>query len=155
MLILTFVGCSKSTAPGADIAGGVFEESSFTFMKWEEGLTLMIWYEALASSNNHGSSSTESSVYTLDGYTESEDGIRVEWNLETSDGKTAEFAIDNTNYDLSEGSLFIISGTIDAPTVMQLNHDLSGVRPNHDSCVAFGKRDPDVASFIESVSSEQ
>ncbi len=155
LLMSTFVGCSKSTAPGADMAGGVFEESSFTFMKWKEGLTLMIWYEALASSNSHGSSSTESSVYTLEGYTESDDGIRIEWNLETSDGKTAEFAIDNTSYNLSEGSLFIISKTIETPSVVQLNHDLSGVRPNYDSCVAFGKSDPDVASFIESIPRRQ
>ncbi|NQT74187.1 MAG: hypothetical protein HQ553_15695 [Chloroflexi bacterium] len=155
VLMSTFVGCSKSTAPGADMAGGVFEESSFTFMKWKEGLTLMIWYEALASSNSHGSSSTESSVYKLEGYTESEDGIRIEWNLETSDGKTAEFAIDNTSYDLSEGSLFIIGTTIETPTVMQLNHDLSGIQPVYESCVAFGKSDPDVVSFIESISSEQ
>jgi len=152
MLISTFLGCSKSTAPGPDMAGGVFEEASYTLMKWKEGLTLMIWHEALASSNNHGSSSTESSVYTLEGYTESEDGIRIEWHLETSDGKTAQFAIDNTSYDLSEGSLFIISTIIEAPTVLQLNHDLSGVQPNYDSCIAFGKSDPDVASFIGTIS---
>ena len=59
-LMTSFVSCSKSTAPGPDIAGGVFESASYAFMKWEEGLTLMIWYEALASSSNHGSSSTES-----------------------------------------------------------------------------------------------
>ena len=62
VFMMPFVGCSKSTAPGPDMAGGVFEEASYTFMKWEEGLTLMIWYEAQASSNNHGSSSTESSI---------------------------------------------------------------------------------------------
>ena len=101
----TSVGCGKYTAPGPVIAGGALEEASYTFMKWNEGLTLMIWHEAFTSSNNHGSSSTESPVYRLEGYAESDDGIRIEWNLETSDGKTAEFAINNTEYDLTEGSL--------------------------------------------------
>ena len=155
LLVATFSGCSKSTAPGADIAGGLFDKASCTIIKWKEGLTLMIWHEATTSVNNHGSSSTESSVYTLEGYAELEDGNRIEWDLETSDGKTAEFAIDNINYDLSEGSLFIISTINGEPTITQLNHDLSGVQTNRDSWIAFGKSDPDVANFIESLFNEQ
>ena len=155
LLMATFIGCSKSTAPGADIAGGLFEKASCTLMKWKEGLTLMIWHEATTSVNNHGSSSTESSVYTLEGYAELEDGNRIEWDLETSDGKTAKFAINNINYDLSEGSLFIISTINEEPTITQLNHDLSGVQTNRDSWIAFGKSDPDVANFIENLSNGQ
>ena len=155
LLMATFVGCSKSTAPGADIAGGVYEKASCTLMKWEEGLTLMIWHEATLSVSNHGSSSTESSVYTLEGYGESEDGNRIEWDLETSDGKTAKFAINSIDYDLSEGTLFIISTESGEPIITQLNHDLSGVQTTRDSWVAFSKSDPDVSDFIESLANEQ
>lgn len=155
LLMAAFLGCSKSTAPGADIAGGVFDKASCTLMKWKEGLTLMIWHEATLSVNNSGSSSTESSVYTLKGYAESEDGYRIEWDLETSDGKTAKFAINNIDYSLSEGSLFIISTVSGEPTITQLNHDLSGVQTNRDSWVAFAKSDPAVSNFIESLSNGQ
>jgi hypothetical protein len=148
LLMSTMFGCGKSTAPGANIAGGVYEQSGYMLMKWEEGLTIMIWHDAIVASNSHGSSSTGSSVYTLKGHAESENGIRVEWDLETSDGKTAQFIIDNTNYDLSEGALFIISTKTGTTTIMQLNRDLSDVQPEHDSCVAFGENDPDVADFI-------
>ena len=155
LLISTIVGCGKSTAPGANIAGGVYKQSGYMLMKWEEGLAIMIWHDAIAASNSHGSSSTESSVYTLKGYAESENGIRVEWDLETSDGKTAQFIIDNTNYDLSEGALFIISTKTGTTTIMQLNRDLSSVQPEYDSCVAFGENDPDVVYFIRGTSNEQ
>jgi hypothetical protein len=152
LLMSTIVGCSKSTAPGANIAGGVYRQSGYILLQWEEGLAIMIWHDAIAASNSHGSSSTESSVYTLEGYAESQNGVRVEWDLETSDGKTAQFAIDNTNYDLSEGALFIISTEAGTTAIMQLNRDLSSVQPEYDSCVAFGESDPDVAYFIRDTS---
>jgi hypothetical protein len=155
LLMSAIVGCSKSTAPGANIAGGVYQQSGHVLMKWEEGLAIMIWHDAIAGSISHGSSSTESPVYTLEGYAESVDGVRVEWDLETSDGKTAQFAIDNTNYDLSEGALFIISTKTGTTTITQLDRDLSGVQPEYDSCVAFGENDPDVAYFIRGTSYEQ
>jgi hypothetical protein len=154
LLMSTMVGCGKSTAPGANIAGGVYKQSGYTLMKWEEGLAIMIWHDAIAASNSHGSSSTGSSVYTLKGHAESKNGTRVEWDLETSDGKTAQFIIDNTNYDLSEGALFIISTKTGTITIMQLNRDLSDVQPEYDSCVAFGENDLDVADFLMGNSNE-
>ena len=60
-------------------------------MRWKEGLVLMIWHDAPGSSMSDGSGSTTDPVYKLHGYAESRDGRRVDWQVETTDGETAQF----------------------------------------------------------------
>ncbi|HUV88906.1 MAG TPA: hypothetical protein VMY80_04575, partial [Anaerolineae bacterium] len=147
-VIVAFSGCApSSTPPGPDVAGGKVEQGGFTFMRWKEGLAIMIWHN-LESSTHHGSGSTTDPVYRLQGDAESQDGRHVDWRLETTDGKTAQFWIDNTPYDLSSGTLFIITTKNERTEVRQLQRDLSGVQTNYESCIAFARSDPDLASFI-------
>lgn len=117
-------------------------------MRWKEGLALMIWHDVPGSFMSEGSGSTTDPVYRIHGYAESQDGLRFDWELETSDGKTAQFRIDNTSYDLADGALFIITTKNGETEVKQLRRDLSGVQAKHESCVAFAKSDPEVARFI-------
>ena len=98
-LVATISACSfKSTPPGPSVAGGVYQQAGYSFMRWKEGLALMIWYDAPASSMSDGSGSTSDPVYGLHGYVESRDGRRVDWQVETTDGETAQFWIDDTSY---------------------------------------------------------
>jgi hypothetical protein len=147
--------CSpRTTPPGADIAGGTYQQASCSFLRWKEGLRIMIWTD-LTSVGNHGSGSTTDPVYRLEGEAVSQDGQRVEWRVETSDGKTAQFWIDDVAYELADGSLFIIRARTGATDVEQLDRDLSDLDATYESCVEFAQRDPDLAGFLEEVSAPQ
>jgi hypothetical protein len=139
----------RITAPVAEVAAGAVEWAGYRFLRWRQGLAIMIWYDFRGDS---GSSSTSSggglgtlSTYTIHGYAESEDGDRFEWEVETSDGETARFRLDGESYDLSRGTLFIVRMEHGRADIIQLERDLSGVEPNHASIVAFARGDADLA----------
>jgi hypothetical protein len=154
LLTLALSGCYRSTPPGADIAGGKVGRGGFTFLRWKQGLAIMIWHD-LDSASNHGTGSTGDPVYRLDGYASSSDGRRVEWKVHIRDGKTAQFWIDDVSYDLASGALFIVTTRNGATVVKQLHRDLFGVQPDYDSCVDFARGDPDLARFIDGLSESQ
>jgi hypothetical protein len=153
-LLMTMVsGCrTRTTPPGADIVAGVFEQAGFEFLRWEEGLAIMIWHDFLgdsgAFSESQGSAFSTDPVYKLEGYAASGEGHRFEWAVQTQDGQTAQFWLDERLYDLADGALFIVTLKEGRVDVTQLDRELSGVQPNYDSCLAFAQGDPDVARFI-------
>lgn len=155
MFTMILSNCSpKSTPPGPDSAFGKFEQTAYSFHRWEEGLVLMIWHDVSESSMCEGSGSTTDPVYRLQCYAESKDGRRVDWEVQTADGRTAQFRIDDISYDLSDGALFIIKTRDGETRVIQLQRDLSSVHPNRESVTTFARSDPDVLSFIESIATE-
>lgn len=149
LFALALSGCmAKSTPPGAAIVGGKVGRAGFTYLRWEQGLEIMIWHD-LDSSSNHGSGSTGDPVYHLSGYALSSDGRRVDWQAQTTDGTTAQFWIDGVSYDLASGALFIVTTRDGATKVKQFHRDLSGVQSDDNSCVDFARGDPDLARFID------
>jgi hypothetical protein len=145
-----FVGLNfspRSTPPGADAAGGGLGQARYVFLRWKEGLTIMIWHDILGSGEGKGSGSTTDPVYRYRGYAESLDGGRFDWEVQTLDGKTALFWIDDTSYDLSDGTLFIVTTQDGKTEVKQLHRDLSGVQTDRESIIAFAQNDPDIIKF--------
>jgi hypothetical protein len=154
LLVLALSGCYRSTPPGAAIVGGKVGRGGFTFLRWKQGLAIMIWHD-LASSSSQGSDSTGDPVYHLSSHALSSDGRRVDWQAQTTDGKTAQFWIDGESYDLASGALFIVTTQNGATMVNQLHRDLSNVQPDYDSCVDFARGDPDLARFMDGLSDSQ
>lgn len=155
VLALVLSSCmAKSTPPGADIAGGKMGRAGFTFLRWEQGLAIMIWHD-LDSSSNRGTGSAGDPVYRLNGYASSMDGRRVDWQVQTTDGKTAQFWIEDAKYDLAGGALFVVTTRNGTTEVEQLYRDLSIIQADYGNCVAFAKGDPDLARFIDGLSDPQ
>jgi hypothetical protein len=154
LLALAPSGCYRSTPPGAAIAGGKVGDGGFTFLRWKQGLAIMIWHD-LDSCSNRGAGTAGDPIYRLTGFASSLDGRRVSWQVQTMDGKTGQLWIDDMSYDLAAGTLFIVT-TRNGPThIQQLYRDLSGVRPDYESCVAFARGDPDLARMIDGLSDAQ
>jgi len=151
-------GCvPPSTPPDADVVAGVVDQVGYEFMRWEEGLAIMIWHDAPARSGTSSTSGagplTHGTPFRIEGYAESQDGHRFEWQVETDDGRTALFSLDDVRYDLSDGTVFIVRTGEGANEVTQLDGDLSHVDPDHASCVAFARNDSHLARFLESAAS--
>jgi hypothetical protein len=155
LLALVASGCAtKSTPPGADVAYGSVEGVGYTLMRWQEGLALMIWQRGTDSLMCEGGGSTEDPVYELNCQAESADGYRLAWTLQTTDGETAQLEMGNTSYDLSGGTLMLVTASDAGLEVIQLDRDLSGIPFDHNQITAFALSDPDIAAFIGSLSTE-
>ncbi len=155
LLALVVGGCAgKSTPPGADMAYGSVEGAGYTFMRWQEGLALMIWQRDTNFLMCEGEGSTRDQIYELNCQAESDDGYRLDWTIQTADGQTAQLEMDNATYDLSGGTLLLIKAGDAGLEVIQLDRDLSGLPFDHDRIAAFATSDPDIAGFIDSLSTD-
>jgi hypothetical protein len=155
LLAVALSGCLvRSMPPGADIAGGKVGQAGFTYLRWQQGLAIMVWHD-LDSAMNHGSGTAGDPVYRLRGHAASPDGRRVEWQVETTDGKTARFRVDGVDYDLDAGALFVLTIQDGVTGVKQLDRDLSGVQTDYESCVAFARSQPELVRLIDGPSGPQ
>jgi hypothetical protein len=131
------------------VAAGKFGEVSYVYLRWQQGLELMIWHDVVDASMGRGTGATGASTYQYGGRAEAVDGRGFTWDLETEDGVTAEFRIDGRRYDLANGRLFVVTTRPGETAVEQLQRDLDNVRANRESCIAFAQGDPDVQAFLE------
>jgi hypothetical protein len=130
-------------------------DASYTFLHWKEGLRVMMWFDMAEAVSGEGSGSTRDPVHSIAGFASASDGRRVDWQLETEDGRTASFSIDGQPHDLSQGALFLITTTDEQTQVRQLSRDLSAIQATNESCEAFAEADPDVSSFIRAAEGAQ
>ena len=155
LMILISAGCSLSpvstpvsTPPAPDMAGGVYVHVAYEYFHWQEGLDVMIWYDAAQSSSCDSSGSTSAKTHVVQCQVISDTGQNLDWQIETSDGLTGEFTLNNDQFDLSEGNVFVVS-TVQYPIeIRQFQRDLSSVKPESESITEFGLNDPDIAEFI-------
>jgi hypothetical protein len=149
-LLLAASGCTpEHVPPGADVELGSFEQTSYAFLRWKEGLAILMWYDfVLDSAGSHNPRSTTDPVSRAEGYAESKDGYRLEWKAHTTNGRTARFWIDDVPYDLADGTLFILTMADGELDITQLARDLSDVPPGREGTLAFARNDPDLARFV-------
>ncbi len=138
----------RSTPPGANRYLGYFEHGGFLFLRWQEGMEIMIWYDVTGSAEAHGTGSTEDPIYVERGSARSADGRSLEWEVQTRDGKTGEVRIGSASYDPSAGTLFIVTTRGGTTDVRQLDRDLSAVPFEQEGILAFAENDPDLSAFL-------
>lgn len=75
------------------------------------------------------------------------DKRRVEFAGETKDGRAGGVKIDGKEYDLAQGTLFLVSARR-GYRVKQLKRDMTGFQDDTELFNAFRKSDPDVVEFF-------
>ena len=122
---------------------------SYTRLQWKEGLSITIVDDSQGGHQNSGSGSTEDPVWRGRGSISSQDGQEIAWRVETRDGKTAAFFIDQQSYDLTQGTLFLIKTRGGSPEIAQHQSQQSGTCSDHESCQQLLEADPAVLQFIQ------
>jgi hypothetical protein len=153
--VVTAACFGRTTPPGPDMAGGVYEFATYEYSHWQEGLNILIWHDANASSTCNSSGSTSSDTHLVQCQAVSEDGFELFWQIETSDGRSAQFTINNQAFDLADGTVFLITTDDDQLDIQQLQRDLSGVNAEHQSITDFSLDDPEINQFIQSTVPEE
>ena len=154
-ILLGLHACAgKTTPPGANIIFGslIVPEGfggSYTLLQWQEGLSISIVDDSQGGHHNAGSGSTEDPVWRGQGTITGQSGQDITWRVETTDGKTAQFFIDEQIYDLAQGTLFLIKTSGESTQVTQQQSRHIGSCSDDESCQQLLKQDPAVLQFIE------
>ena len=157
-LLAIFLGlnacASKTTPPGANInfASLTTPEGfggSYTLLQWKEGLSISIVDDSQGAHESSGSGSTEDPVWRGQGSISSPNGEVIAWRVETTDGKTAKFFINEQSYDLAQGTLFLTKTNTGSPQIMQHQSRHNGICSDDESCQQLLKQDPAVLQFIQ------
>jgi len=72
---------------------------------------------------------------------------RIEFTCETKDGKSGKATIEGRDYDLANGTLFLVSAHGGQHRVKQLKRDVSHLQ-SAPELKEFGKSDPDIVGFF-------
>jgi hypothetical protein len=142
-------GCGpRSTPPSPSAIASSGPGLSFSLHRWKEGLNLLLVDDLPGGHGSHGSGSTNNPVWSESGSGGTADGTGYKWQLETTDGMTARFRLDGKEYDLANGTLFVITRQDKQLTVHQLKRDLSAVPHDADKCREYLTRDEEVQKLL-------
>jgi hypothetical protein len=155
-IVLSITGCAeRTTPPGANIVSGPLlipegTGGSYTLLRWNAGLTITLVVDSQAGRQCSGTGSTNDSVWRGRGSIRGQDGHDVRWRVETTDGKSARFLL-NEPYDLREGTLFLIRTTGDAaqPQIIQRQSQNNLSCADDQTCQLLLKHDPAILQFIQ------
>jgi hypothetical protein len=114
----------------------------FRFAQWKQGLSLLI------VEDTRGSGEGEGDFYHYEFSAENDHGLRWNCRLDTRDGKTATCRINNKQFDLSQGALFVIKAKEDGVHVHQLKRDLSSLPLDGDAVREFLGNDAEVRKIF-------
>jgi peptidyl-Lys metalloendopeptidase len=155
LVVLVTIGVAacggSSTPPGASKVLGSSEQGGYLFLRWQEGLDVMIWHDLVGEGTAHSAGFATGRLYIERGSARFADGRSLAWEVQTADGRMGEVQIGGVRYDLAGGTLFIVTTQGGTPTVRQLSRDLSDVPLDHDGILAFARNDPDLAAFLNNI----
>ena len=152
----SLAGCgSRATPPGpSSVFGFVEPDLRFNFVLWKEGLAVMFVDNIGDQRHSSGHSSTGDPVYRQTGWARSKDGAEYNWEIRTSDGRTAELKINGVSYDIAKGTVFVILTGERKIAVDQLDLDLSGLFDVSD-CRTFITKNRDRMATADDASDSQ
>ncbi len=154
-------GCGGSSPPQGNGAGYVawdrfkeinpkadIEKAQANYGIWrDDGLAFLILADFVGSSRDRSSAKgTGAEKYA--GQHKASARQRVEWECETTDGKTGKMIINGSSFELAKGALFLVSTQGGKVEVRQFQRDLLKVKPDQESLERLLKDDPDVGSFF-------
>lgn len=154
-VVLGLVGCSgKTTPPGASFIWGSFVNQdgfggSFVVLQWPDGLNVVLVDDVEGEHESSGSASTEDPVWRGEGMSRAADGRQVNWRVESTNGQTDTFIIDEQVYELEQGTLFLIRTDGGQTRVVQHQLNLTGPCSDSDECHLALLNVPAVAQFVQ------
>lgn len=152
-VLVAGIGCEPSATPrGPNSTFGGVEQTSYLLLRWREGTSVMMWFDAKQLTGG-GSGSSGETTHRQSGSVTNSDGRRVEWNVETTDNTSITLEIDGTRYDLAQGTLFLVK-TRSQTQVQQLVRDLTTMEATREGCLALAETDPDVKDFVREAGAE-
>ncbi len=157
LMLLASLSCVLGCSSRSDLASGqssttagrsgTIAQTKYAFHQWENSqwahkLKFMVWVDF-----NYDETTTERDA-TIKTVASHWDGRRIEWQLAVTDGNFTKLRINDSDYDPTKGTLFLVSTNGGTIQIRQLRAPLPEPGVELETCEAFAKSDPDVAKFI-------
>jgi hypothetical protein len=150
LLAIAVVACGgRSTPPGAQKALGTCDQGGYLFLRLQEGLQVLLWHDLAGEAAARSTGFPSGHFYIERGSARAAGGTSLTWEVQTTDGRLGEAQIGGVRYDLAAGTLFLVTTRGGATKVTQLSRDLSAVPLDHNGILAFARKDPDLAAFLD------
>jgi hypothetical protein len=110
------------------------------------GKTFVVW----SAFDGGGGSNWSANVHGVKGHGRlwSRDDAYVEFQFETKDGKTGPVTINEIQYDLEKGGLFLVLAVGGEVQIQQLKRDMADVKFDGESLAAFARNDAEISGFF-------
>lgn len=109
---------------------------------------LFVLWSTEGRDRSAGSTRTDAGGISGEGHVVLTNGRKVAFSFRLPDERSGTAVVDGTQYDLTNGRLFLVRPAGDACAVKQLDKDLSAFDPSAD-LAALGRADPAIRTFFE------
>jgi hypothetical protein len=153
--LILMAGCSGAPVPGPKSisiqgASAIVGETKFAFWQrhakqegFEDDQKIMICVDFNYDETGSGSDEQQHMQASHP------DGRKIEWQIDFPEGEKVTLSIDGKGYDLSKGSLFLVTTKGGKTLVRQLNTTLPEGGPDPQGIyISFAKSDPDIVKFV-------
>jgi hypothetical protein len=145
-------GYTIPDCPGGIMSVGENDETTVQYVGRGGGLLVVVWSDqsGKAAQSEAGSSTAFASS---SGRTEwhssvkARDGSAVQLKCATTDGKTWTVTVNDKEYRLEDGALFLVRTRGGPAKVSQVKQDLSGLQPTKETWERLAKENPEVKDF--------
>src|SRR5436190_4652051 len=147
LLVPAFTGCKVITPPPPNRTAGnhVFGKTLGCYGILDGKVTVVVWFDVEEGETFVG---MEGNAAKFHGTATAPEGKKVTWHCITTDGKSGTVRIQDKDYEMTQGPLFLVAERGGPPQVRQLQRSLSNL-PQTSECVnGLAKSDPDIMRFI-------
>ena len=161
LAIICVAGCGPSNTHGvsesvvgwtSSCSDGVpgIDEASVTKVTLKggtpDGISFIVWSDLPKGGGVHGRSNVDCASYRADH--RGKDGRSVEFQCAIRDGKVTPIRIAHGSYDLTNGSLFLVSTKAASPRVAQLDVDVQDFPIDIAGLKKLSSVHPDICDFF-------
>ena len=152
-LVFVFCGCSPSTGRSWGVSSGSTSQrdagamySYSTLALTRDGQVYFLLAAARGTGNTYRGGEGKYQGELL-----AQDGVKVAWSCATQDGQSGTVAIDNQEFDLAAGALFLVSTKDNSAEVEQLRIDPAQLQrcSNVKKVLGVMKSNSQMATFLE------
>jgi hypothetical protein len=151
-MLFGVVGCARSTVGSWGVTSGATSQRDDGVMYSYSALHLARngqIYTLLATARGTGNT-YRGGEGTFHGELHAEDGVKISWSCTTKDGQNGKVIIDDQEFDLAAGALFLVSTSDKSAHVRQVAIDSAQLQTCSDvkKLLAVMKANPDMASYL-------
>jgi hypothetical protein len=147
-LLAVVIGCQpRSTPAGPGMLTSSGSGISFTYLKWDQGLRILLVDNVAGGHGSSSSGSTNDPVHRSKGYA-GPDGSGYKWEVDSTNGTSATLKIDGKEYDLANGALFVVKAKEGNVEVHQLKRDLSAIPYDGAGCREAIEKDAEIRKLL-------
>jgi hypothetical protein len=157
LLLLTYLaGCStKLPIPGCQSNGMAVRDTWVQYGTCRDDLIIVVWSDIADLTGKSGGVTDGSHALPsanrvdLGGLRHTDGGRKVDWQVVTADGKTGPVTVNNMEYRLEDGAIFLVRTKGGAAKVIQVKLDLSRMKPGVETWERLARESPEIKEFMD------